>query len=131
MVCPILISVSLAPGPYFFSASAEDEASARTDKIADKTRRGNLICIISLSHSCRSRWTDVAFRQSRQRVIFYVSLRLATQTSRRPHSKAGRKGRLPPQFRCALCRTALAGCDHFIFAREAAKLVRILLSFHI
>src|SRR5262249_28482629 len=84
MVWPILTSVSLAPGPYFFSASAEDEASARTDKIADKSRLGNLICIISLSHSCRSRWTGGAFRQGRHRVILYVSIRLAPQTSQAP-----------------------------------------------
>src|SRR5262249_37453772 len=94
MVWPILTSVSLAPGPYFFSASAEDEASATTDKIADKSRLGNLICIIFLSHSCRSRWTDVAFRHGRHRVILYVSIRLAPKQARPPVSQnpAGKAG---------------------------------------
>src|SRR5215813_7614445 len=133
MVWPILISVSLAPGPYFFSASAEDEASARTDKIADKSRLSNLICIISLS--CRSRWTDVAFRHDHHRVILYVSIRLATQTSQAPAFQSQQERpatpKQSPQLGCALCRTALAAAIISSSPGKAAKLVRILLSFHI
>src|SRR5260221_3203255 len=57
MVCPILISVSLAPASYFFSAAQTNgagrmDAAVAANTVAPNSRRGCLFFILILPRSC-------------------------------------------------------------------------------